>query len=238
MRRAGALRRLLMPWPPSHILAALNRSPLLCRPPCHTPCILLARSFAVAVAQPAVPSGRTDAEDESKPRYVLPSRRSIRQAPRAFDPAVPSLSRLLLEHLTTNGPATRRQLYTLFGQIPGLHSHPDAITSPPPPPSSNPPPSSPAAEQSTAAASASPPSPASRVRSKRHLSALLQQLVESGRVLTRPNVVEGSKVSQEFVYVVRDYARSWNKHQQSRLEARKAERQQKRSADSVQASTA
>ena len=61
-----------------------------------------------------------------------------------------------------------------------------------------------------------------RARSKRHVSVLLQALVKSGRLVTRPQVVEGRQKAAEFVYAARDYATSWNLIQHRVMKGNKA----------------
>ena len=67
------------------------------------------------------------------------------------------------------------------------------------------------------------------MRSKRHLTLLLQQLVRSGRLTTAaPQVVDGKKVGQEFVYGVRDYSQAWHLRQGDVMKGNRTRQKQRR----------
>ena len=85
------------------------------------------------------------------------------------------------------------------------------------------------------------------MRSKRHLTRLLQQLVRSGRVTTAPHTLDGRKLGQQFVYAVRDYTQAWNLRQgqvmkgnrtrlkERRLEQRRMQEEKRNSKREAQA---
>ena len=134
-----------------------------------------------------------------------------------------------MNYLTQHGPQTRRTLYAIFGPAP---TAPTSTTTTP----------SAASSTSTAAAEAIAASPVvqshpSCLRSKTHLTTLLQQLSRSGRVTTRrapaadaaPGAARASKKSGGlFVYEMRDYETSWNKIRHEKEKGQKGRRKQER----------
>ena len=170
---------------------------------------------------------------------------SIRKPQRLWTPDYVSPSKHIMNYLTQHGPQTRRTLYAIFGPTPTA-SHattptssaittdnitidaPAADTLTADSESATSPVAAAAAVETAEAIAASTvvQSHPSCLRSKTHLTTLLQQLTQSGRVLTKrappaaaaAGVGErvagggvGKKGSGLFVYEMRDYETSWNK---------------------------
>ena len=161
-----------------------------------------------------------------------PTGPSIHKPQRLWTPDYVAPTKHIMNYLTQHGPQTRRTLYAIFGPTPTPASTP-TIPSPTAPKAS-------AAASSTAAAEAIAASPVvqshpSCLRSKSHLTTLLQQLTRSGRVNTRraPVVVvagvrTNKKASGLFVYEMRDYATSWNHIRHEKQKGQKQRKKQQR----------
>ena len=141
-----------------------------------------------------------------------------------------------MNYLTQHGPQTRRTLYAIFGPTPT--ATPTTATT------ATSPVAAAAAAETVEAIAASPvvQSHPSCLRSKSHLTTILQQLTRSGRVLTKrapaaatttPTGEQrttgggggGKKASGLFVYEMRDYATAWN---QVRHVEQKGQRQRRK----------
>ena len=176
----------------------------------------------------------SDSASESSDSWWRPARRSLRtpRLPRTADFVSPS--RRIMTYLEQHGPQTRRALYAIFGPTPAAPSAAAEPATAASPQSASPAPAAFSPENAAAAAvlSSSPIVTSQPVvlRSKRHLTVLLQQLTRSGRVLTKLQQQDGDSERRRAaagkpgrggsgagsglrVYEMRDYSKSSRKLQ-------------------------
>ena len=198
------------------------------------------RSFSSALASSPLLSPQSSTIEPTAPapaNSALPTPSSaypsIRKPQRLWTPDYVSPSKHIMNYLTQHGPQTRRTLYAIFGPTPT--TTPATSTSPAAPSSLT--------SASTAAAEAIAVSPVvqshpSCLRSKTHLTTLLQQLTRTGRVLTKRAPLTATttatgaptsrKASALFVYEMRNYETSWNKIRHEKEKGQKQRKKQER----------
>lgn len=190
-------------------------------------------SSPLVASQPPLTSDPT-------PSSSTTGRPSIRRPQRLWTADYVSPTKHLMNYLTHHGPQTRRTLYAIFGPTPTTPPHTSTTTSPTSTATSASPSNPSAATSTTAetiAASTVVQSHPSCLRSKTHLTTLLQQLTRTGRVTTRrtttaPTTVVGRSSGRKggglFVYEMRNYETSWNKVRHVAEKGQKQRRKQVR----------